>query len=92
MNGVQKFNKAFSTPGCVRCCKVGKYKHKYLRDNWPHIKKAPEPSNLMWKNLNSDGFTRRFRSFIVWMVGILLLIGTLAALFFSMKYRKEHED
>ena len=92
MNGQSKFSKAFSSGACIRCCKVGKYKHKYLRDNWPKIKKAPEPSNILWKNLSVDGLTRSCRSLVVWIFGILLVIGTLAAIFFATKYRQTHED
>ena len=92
MNGQSKFSKAFDTGACTRCCRVGKYKHKYLRDNWPKIKSAPEPSNVLWKNLAVDGFTRSCRSLVVWIFGILLVIVTLAAVFFATKYRQTHEE
>ena len=92
MNGQKKFRDAFGADPCQRCCKVGRYKHKYLRDNWPKIRKAPEPSNLLWKNLSINAFTRRCRSLIVWIFGILIVLASLAAIFFSTRYRKDFED
>ena len=73
---------------CQRLCCRKKHEHKKLQNKWVKIKKGPEPSDLLWENLDVGNVGR----FIRVILGILVTIILLAASIMSIVSTKKLQD
>ena len=75
--------KAFKAGRCKRCCNPRYFTHKYINNVWPTIIEAPEPSVIIWKNLATGTCSRFFRSLFIWIISIILMLGSFAIVIVS---------
>lgn len=86
------FNSAADAVQCIKAHKINyklqtdakeKIKGKYTAK----VKSADNPSNILWENLEVSGLESFLRSFVVILLVIVLLIGTVAAVYGMRVYQ-----
>jgi hypothetical protein len=86
MNGRDKFLKSIKgTNWCSRKC-TDRHKHKYLKKKWPDVKKGPEPTVIIWQNLQFGGFSQFIRTMIVALITLVLLVLSIVGIVVSKYY------
>jgi hypothetical protein len=87
MNGRDKFLRAINkTAWCMRIC-TKRHDYKYLKKKWPEVAKGPEPTVIIWQNLQVGAFSRFIRTLFVALVTLVLLAISMMGIVVSKYYQ-----
>mmetsp|Transcript_10771 Transcript_10771/g.13489 ORF Transcript_10771/g.13489 Transcript_10771/m.13489 type:complete len:104 (+) Transcript_10771:2021-2332(+) len=95
MEGAARFTQAYNITNCQRCCfrfccctkDREEFEAKLFRGHFLKVKRAAEPSLILWKNLGISKWQRRCRIFFSTIIAIILLFATTLALVYA-KYQE----
>ena len=82
-----KFLKETKNPNCCQiiCCRSRHEHEKFRKTKWVKIKNGPEPSDLLWENLDVGNVGRFIRVILGIVVTIILLAASLMSIVSTKK-------
>lgn len=61
----------------LMCCFRNNIQNKLFYEHFLRVDKAIDPTLIMWQNLGYSKASRRFRTAFMWLVSVLLILGTM---------------
>ena len=99
MEGKKKIMEELEISAAKRCCIVycgccgnkDALSHKYIGERWPVFEEAPDPSLIIWSNLGVTQCGRLVRSILVFLLSVLVVVGSFGLIVWVMKWRDKYK-
>lgn len=90
---VEQFSVSKARRCFLICCgKKGEIEGRYLSGLWPKVQRAPEPTVINWQNLKYGRCSRKCRSIISTLVGLLLMAVSFYVIIRGKQLEAQHAE